>query len=79
MIVMRRFGMDREQAIEHLNQCVEDEQEVSEMGISLPPKGAPVNPEHTTTGRFGGDAEESKEVSTGNNGANNGTTSPNSH
>ena len=67
MIVMRRFGLTRDQAIEHLQQCVEDENEVSEMGISLPPKGAPANPEHDTAGRFGSDSEEnSDQVPAGN-------------
>jgi hypothetical protein len=40
MIVMRRFGLTRDQAIEHLRQCIEDEQEVSAMGMSTPPTGS---------------------------------------
>jgi hypothetical protein len=47
MIVMRRFGLSRDQAIEHLQQCVEDEQEVTEMGMSLPPKGAAASPDQS--------------------------------
>jgi len=62
MIVMRRFGLSRDQAIEHLKQCVKDESEISGLGISLPPKGAPANPEHETTGKFGPDQEESDEM-----------------
>jgi hypothetical protein len=50
MIVMRRFGMDRDQAIAHLKQCVEDEQEVADMGISLPPRGAPASPDQGANG-----------------------------
>jgi hypothetical protein len=45
MIVMRRFGLSRDQAIEHLQQCIEDEQEITEMGMSLPPKGAAASPD----------------------------------
>ena len=45
MIVMRRFGYSRDQAVAHLRRVVEDEQAISGMGISLPPRGSPASPE----------------------------------
>lgn len=44
MIAMRRFGMSRDQAIEHLQQAIEDEAELAEMGLTSPPKGAAAAP-----------------------------------
>jgi hypothetical protein len=44
MITMRRFGMSRDQAIEHLTQAIEDEAELAKLGLTAPPKGAAAAP-----------------------------------
>jgi hypothetical protein len=59
MIVMRRFGMSRDQAIEHLKQAIADEAELAGLGLTPPPKGAAAAPP------AGPDPAEDDELPTG--------------